>query len=197
MKRILLVRSSSLAHASLLAILVGVSGCTEPIDAPSAFSDEHYLCDAEHLADFDAQVATCRKAGSCLGYLSFRGLVDSQVVVVDAPVTLVKTIRKPELNASIANGMVIGAASPYFGVRMTFHDLVVPGVGAASNGVEGSGYDAITLEARGGNSSSNWNNSARTIQLFTTEEDRFSFSADLAKNGHLEGCLDIFFPQTK
>jgi hypothetical protein len=51
--------------------------------------------------------------------------------------------------------------------------------------------DFMNLEALGGNYLSAWINETRQIQILTDDEVKFSFSTDLTRGGHLDGCLDV------
>lgn len=182
--------------ATIASIALLVANCAQPIDANSAFTDEQYLCNADHIDRFDELVETCRAAhardGSCAGYLSFQGVIDAQNVVVDAPSTKVDDQELP-FPEGIKQGMVVWASAPYFSFRFSFVDRVSAG-GAMSIGVAQNSVDFMNLEARGGNYLSNWANETREVQIATPDEVRFTFSTDLTRGGHLDGCLDVFPP---
>jgi hypothetical protein len=174
--------------------------CTEPLRAPSAFSDEHYLCGTP---EFDALVARCHEdylgGGPCLGWVSFRGTIDTQQVLVDAPAT--KVI--PPVPGRVSDtGFEVWGLSPYFQFRLTFLNAEAPSVGssnsagAISAGATNSSKDFINLEARGGNYLAGWINETRQVQILTADEIRFNFAADLVRGGHLDGCLDVFLGDT-
>jgi hypothetical protein len=180
----------------ILALGSGLAGCGDPLYAPSAFSEERYLCDADHRSEFDARVAECRDAylrdRSCAGLVSFRGTIELQQVVVDSQATLAVIQDQMRGGGIVTHALNVWASSPYFGVRLLFVDPSAPasgeigGVGSASNS------DYIDLEARGGNYLSTWINETRDIEVLSPTEVRFTFSADLTKGGHLDGCLDVF-----
>jgi hypothetical protein len=187
------MRTLAIASVLTISLSVGLTGCSEPISAPSAFSEERYLCDAEHLAELDAIVGECRGAhlrdGSCSGFVSFRGMIDSQAVVVDAPTSRV-AFNSPVPGEAPVNGFSLWARAPYFELRVSIVDASTAAVGTSEGSV--SLFDFINLEARGGNYLSAWVNETRDVQVLTPDEVRFTFSTDLKRGGHLEGCLDVF-----
>jgi hypothetical protein len=190
------MRSFITRSAFVLSIGVALPRCAEPIDAPSAFTEEQFLCDAEHIDAFNALVAACRdtraQSGSCAGYLSFRGTVDSQPVVLDSVVTKVDN-QFPVFQGVRQNGLIVWSSAPYFDIRFSLVDRIKPGSLQLAAAGE-SNVDFVDIVARGGNYLTNWSNETRTIEIATEEELRFTFSTDLSRGGHLDGCLDIFPP---
>jgi hypothetical protein len=195
------MRAFPIALAAIVPSWVGLTGCQEPIAAPSAFSEERYLCDAEHRAEFDAIVARCRddhlRDASCSGIISFRGTIDSQEVVLDSPTTMVVRPERITPGGIKTDGLRFWATAPYFEFRLTIADTSAPSTQPSSDaGSIGSNFDFIDLRARGGNYLTAWTNETRDIQLLTPSEVRFAFTTDLLRGGHLEGCLDIFAATT-
>jgi hypothetical protein len=188
---------SALPLASVLAVplWIGLTGCADPISAPSAFSEERYLCDAEHLAEFDVIVAKCREAhlrdGSCSGFISFRGAVDSQPVVVDALTTRVVADDMPTTGAPAMHGVTLWASAPYFAFRLDILDASAPLSGTPGGNDAGTNRDFMNIEVRGGNYLSAWISEKRDVQILTSDEVRIIFSTDLTRGGHLDGCLDV------
>jgi hypothetical protein len=169
--------------------------CISPIAAPSAVSEEVYLCDAEHQAEFDARLEQCRQAnqrdGSCGGLLSFRGIADGQDVVVGVPATRVARQQQPP---DPRVGFVLFGTGPYFTFRLAVIDETKAAPGTAS-GTAASNSDFIDFTARGGNYLANFINETREPRVLTADEVGFMFSTDLALGGgHLDGCLDVFVP---
>jgi hypothetical protein len=185
----------TIASVLALPLWVGLTGCAEPIAAPSAFTEERFLCDAEHLAEFDAILAECRNShladASCSGYISFRGTIDSQPVVVDAPTTLVKFDDQAMPAEMTTRGFTLWASAPYFAVRLYILNPSLTSVQTPDASDSASNRDFMNLEVRGGNYLSAWINETREIQILTNDEVKFSFSTDLTRGGHLEGCLDV------
>jgi hypothetical protein len=185
----------TIASALAVPLWVGLTGCAAPISAPSAFSEERYLCDAEHLAEFDAIVAKCREAhlrdGSCSGYISLRGTIDSLTVVLDAPTSRVQFDDLPTPGGMTPRGFTLWAFAPYFELRLDILDPSATRIQTPDASDVGTNRDFMNLEARGGNYLSAWVNETREIQILTNDEVKFSFSTDLTRGGHLDGCLDV------
>jgi hypothetical protein len=186
--------------ASTVPMLLALTHCVDPIDAPPAFFSQQYLCDAAHQSEWEARTEQCREAhqrdGSCAGILSFRGTLDSQPMVVGSPVTSA-TVRRVTLpDGSMPVGSVIRAPAPYFTIQLTFVDNTKPASGNVFGNVTGgvSNSDFIDLEARGGNYLANFVNETRETRLVTSDEANFAFSTDLSRGGgHIDGCLHVFF----
>jgi hypothetical protein len=192
----LAVKSVVSIAASYLSILAGLTGCAAPIDAPSAFSEEQYLCNADRIDEFNARVEVCRRVrasgGACGGYLSFQGIVDSQPVVVDSAISRVDSQTQTTAGV-VRNGLILWSSSPYFDFRFSLVDKIMPGSLIPVSGTD-SNVDIMNLEARGGNYFVNWTNETRDVLLLTSDELRFTFSTDLQRGGHLDGCVDTFLP---
>lgn len=197
------VRTESEARAGLtqrttstLALTIGLMSCANAIAAPSAFTEERYLCDATGFPEFDRSIADCRaRAGDqqCLGFVSLQGTIDGQPIVIDSPVTKVRVDEETQTSGAKTEGLTVWARSPYFDFRLAFVDRVVPANGAVQGmPVFTSTSDYINVEARGGNYFATWTNETRDVQRVTAEEVRFTFSTDLLRGGHLDGCLDVF-----
>jgi hypothetical protein len=181
--------------SALFGAGVGLTGCLEPVSAPPAFSEESYLCDAEHTAEFDAILEQCRDAhrrdGSCTGLVSFRGTIDSQSVVLDAPTTRV-VLSEPSISGTtVRREMTVWASAPYFAFRFSFVNVAMPAPEVAGGTSANSNFDFINLEARGGNYLSAWIHQVRDIKVLSPDEIAFTFSTDLLLGGHLDGCLDV------
>jgi hypothetical protein len=85
--RTLATRIASTIVCSCCAVS-SLAGCAEPLEAPSAYSQERYLCGASSKAEFDAWAEDCRQDyladGSCLGVASMQGTVDGDPFVIDS-----------------------------------------------------------------------------------------------------------------
>jgi hypothetical protein len=180
----------------ILALGVCLAGCGDALHAPSAFSDERYLCDEDHRSEFDALVAECRvvylRDRSCVGFVSFRGSIDLQPVVVGSKATRALIQDQMRGGGVVTHALSVWTSSPYFGIRLLFVDASAPASGVIGEVGSASNSDYINVEARGGNYLSTWTNETRAIEVLSPTEVRFTFSADLSKGGHLDGCLDVF-----
>jgi hypothetical protein len=186
----------SLAWA--LPLWAGLAQCAEPLHAPSAFTEERYLCDTP---EFDTAVGQCREGylrdGSCIGLVFFHGIIDREMVVVDSLATSVQA-PVPALPGGQAIGLGIWGKSPYFKFRFAFGDpakVSAASVGAVPAGSAtdvDSNADLLNLEARGGNYLAILINETREIQVLESDEIGFNFSADITRGGHVDGCVDVF-----
>jgi hypothetical protein len=182
----------------MIPLWAGLVHCAEPLRAPSAFSEERYLCDS---GVFDAYVDECHadylRGGTCHGWVSFRGTIDTQRVVVDSPATRIIPAGPRLPDGRPSSGMQVYGTAPYFDFRLSIIDPEKPGDGSVGpeevSGVAmNTTVDYINVEARGGNYLASWINETRQLQILTADEVRFTFVADLLRGGHIEGCLDVF-----
>lgn len=180
----------------LTALCVGVTHCADPISAPSAFSEQRYLCDAQHRAEFDALVSQCgeehAKTGSCSGFISLRGTVDTQAIVVSARTTRVESVVRASDVDFMSRGLIMWAPAPYFVLRLGLVNSSMPIDVATDAAGVATTTDHINFEARGGNYLSSWVHETRNVEVLTPSETRLTFATDLARGGNLEGCFDVF-----
>jgi len=98
--------------ASLLAL-----SCAAPLDAPSAYTGERFLCAPEHAAEWDAHVSACsaqyRTDRSCPGVTSIRGELNGEIFVADSRVSIASYEYDPTKPTSLGYTRFDGA-SPYF-----------------------------------------------------------------------------------
>ena len=190
------MRLASMVPEWILVLGAGLAGCGDALHAPSAFAEEQYLCDEGHRSEFDALVAACRdvylRDRSCAGFVSFRGTIDLQPVVVDSRATQAVIQDQPRGGGVVTHALTVSASSPYFIIRLLFVDASTPASGVIGGVGSASNADYINVEARGGTYLSTWINETRDIEVLSPTEVRFTFSADLTKGGHLDGCLDVF-----
>jgi hypothetical protein len=179
--------------------LTCVAGCATPIDAPSAYADQQFLCGAEKAAEFDHQVERCREAslrdGSCSGIVSLNGVLDTYQVVIDATVTQAtyseKTGKSDGSGGELSETRVLGHA-PYFSFTLSVLSRPLdPGIQEAP-GVCRDLRGFLAIEARGGNDNMPMYYSTCDLKLRTPQEIWMVFSADVRLRGNLEGCFHIF-----
>jgi hypothetical protein len=190
----------------ITAALLGAAHCADPIDAPSAFSGERYLCGPEHAAEFEALVEECRtlrQTSVCGGVLSLRGNIDSEDVILDAhlePVAFSTLAGDP----AISGELNLVAAAPYFSLKLKLMYFAIPPLTSVSGLLpancaalptnDSGTCFVVNLEARGGNYLSSVVNVYRTVELETVNEKRITFTGDLTRGGYIDGCVHAFMP---
>jgi hypothetical protein len=205
------VRTARAIGLWLAPCCLWLANCVAPLDAPSAFSAAPFLCDPGRAADFAAFVEPCRQEHlrdqSCAGVMSFKGVVDSQPIVVDAEVVKAVYMDRPLDDGTVSRTVTLRGFSPYFAFLIDLIDfLAPPGVsrsGPVANTACGSvvggscsSTELFNLEARGGNYLSALVNEVRDIRLQTADELRVGLTADLRRGGNLEVCFDVFPPSS-
>lgn len=191
-----MTRHQGISAVGIAFALICLAGCVAPLSAPSAFTGEQYLCDPDHLSEFDALMEECRqdrlRDQSCSGYMSFRATIDKQPVVVDAPVFLANYVDYTNaVNGVSGRDLFWYAFSPYFGVSLDLNLTRDPDTNLLSDAYDGVNRDILNLEARGGNYLAILNLAVRTLQFQTADELRLAFSANLSRGGTIEGCFDV------
>lgn len=194
---------------SRLAAMVSLAHCAAPVDAPSAFRAERYVCGAEHAAEFETLMDECRTLGQtegCNGILSLRGTIDSEDVVVDTWVTSATAADWPG-DPHGARTLELLGASPYFTIKLDVYYLAVPPLTSQSGPlpVNCSAQPELTfgpclilnLEARRANYFTGVENVTRTMELESPSEMRASFSGDLARGGRIDGCFHALIGQPR
>jgi len=187
--------------------------CVAPIDAPSAFSEESYLCDAAHIAEFDAHVEECRLEWaidrSCAGYMSFRGIADLQAIVLDGRVSSATFVAAGQTEEP-GRQFTLTADAPYFEFVLKLNHFGIPpeksksgyicdlnasapdDICASSLQAGQTSGEVLNLEARGGNLLALLTSQWREIEIETADELRLTLTANLARGGQIEGCIDVF-----
>src|SRR5688500_13881476 len=108
------------------ALFISVVGCAAPLEAPSAYTGERFLCGEEHAAEFAALSSTCRDAylsdGSCEGFASLKGEFDAQPFVVDTPL-FQSFYEFDETRPLTPLTATARGRSPYFTFRLSLEGL--------------------------------------------------------------------------
>jgi hypothetical protein len=180
-------------------LLTCVVGCASPIDAPSAYTSEQFLCGDEQAAEFDSQVERCREAslrdGSCSGIVSLKGSVDAQPIVIDSTagkVTYVEKSGRSDGSGGELSELKVYARSPYFDFVLTLLSKPLDlGTGEAP-GMCRDPTGFFSIEARGGSDFVPMYFSSCELKLRTPQEMRVVFSAQLRIRGNVDGCFHIF-----
>ena len=192
--------------AYLAPWLLWLAGCLSPLQAPSAFSSEVYLCDAENAAALQASIDDCQQryaqTQSCHGIVSWRGTVDSQSVVVESDIGDARISDTPRSDGSISRELALYGSAPYFTFSIDIREFGVPGKSTTGpvltaecvspDTAKSCNVGILNLEARGGTYLSPINSLVRDVQVDTTAELRVGFSGALARGGSIEGCFDLF-----
>jgi hypothetical protein len=172
-----------------------VAGCATPLEAPSAYSDERYLCEPQDSAEFDAQMVACRdtrlRGGSCAGFVSMRGEIGEQPFVVESPLFESFYIYD-ETKPNALQTLAVSAQAPYFNFRLT-SERVTRVTTDAGTICQTLGANLFTLEVRG--SSHNQALIAKQCDFNRRADGLFySFSARIALGGNLEACTYLLAP---
>ena len=179
--------------------LICVVGCETPIDAPSAYTGEQFLCGDEQAAEFDGRVAQCREANlrdkSCAGFVSLKGDIDSRHVVVDSTVFDSTYLGNGWVTSdgAILWQLNFKASSPYFAFRMTVSGMPLDEGTRELPGACRDNQGFLYVEVRGGSDLFPMYFSSCDLKLRTPEEEmRVAFSASLGGRGSATGCFHVF-----
>jgi hypothetical protein len=141
-----------------------------------------------------------RQTSVCRGVLSLRGTIDSEDVTLDTRVATISNTDYPG-DPSIAREIALVVPGAYFTLKLHMGYFAIPPLPSSSgalphdcaaNGQTPTPCIIVNLEARGGNYLSATTNVFRTMELETTEEMRVSFTGDLTRGGHVDGCFHLF-----
>ena len=194
--------------AAVALVTLTTAGCGSPLEAPSGFDEERYYCDPPHAADWNEQIANCRASylldGSCEGLISYRGLVDSQNVVVDSQVTQLKITDSLRGDGTTSRYFSIYGRSPYFFFSFNLPDFDAPPgksrsgyilpCNCSDGGAQAGATAVLNVEARGGTALLRMSTYFRSIQVDTPSEIKFTFSANIDRGGDVAACLDLNLP---
>jgi hypothetical protein len=101
--------------------LVSGAGCAAPLEAPSAYGEERYLCGQEHASEFDAWASACTEvynaSRSCLGVASMKGVSAGEPFAVDS--NLVASYVPSDTPFMGLEYISADGASPYFGFSLS------------------------------------------------------------------------------
>jgi hypothetical protein len=169
---------------------MSVAGCATPLEAPSAYTGERFLCGPEHAAEFAALSSACREAylldASCEGFASLRGEFEAQPFVVDT--TLAQSFYEfDETLPTTPLSVNARGHSPYFTFRLSIDGLTEE-TGESGAVCQAPGAKLIGVEVRG-------SSSQKTLSLKTCEIERlpdgiyFAVSATFVREaGSLDMC---------
>ena len=174
--------------ASLLA-----SGCAAPLEAPSAYASEQFLCGSEHAAEWDALVSACNEhngaARACAGVVSLRGEIDGETFVANSLLPIA-VIAYDESKPALAGELLLDGQSSYFKFRVSAEALFEETT-SGSPGPCGSGStNLFGMEVRGSSNLQRMN--FNHCELASRPSGLYlSFSASFTKGGFLDGCTQV------
>jgi hypothetical protein len=176
--------------------IVCVAGCASPIDAPSAYEGQQYLCDEAHAASWDARVEACRSAhavdGSCAAAVSFRGNIDHHDVVGSMQADVGTFIGDVDSSGVPIRMLHVAGPTPYFRLAITYGFFLRGQPGRPAGNISN-----MNLEARGGNYLVGLIEKEHAILVDTDEEFAFSVASNLSRGGSFDGCLHLFLSPTQ
>jgi hypothetical protein len=170
--------------------LLWVAGCATPLEAPSAYSSERFLCGPEHAAAFAALSSACRETylrdGSCEGFASLKGEIDGQPFVVDGPL-FETSYESDETRPRTPLGVNARGSTPYFAFRISISDLARTITTESGTVLPATGSGLFGIEVRG---SSN----LQTMHVNSCEIEPLpdgiyvAWSANFARGGTIDVC---------
>jgi hypothetical protein len=175
--------------ASLLVL-----GCGAPLEAPSAYASERFLCAPEHAAEWDALVSACNERygsdRSCPGVASLRGEADGQAFVTDEPLFAAAYEYDATKPTSVGT-LSLNGRSPYFRFHFSADGLTVETTpGSPSRCVPGSS-GLFGLEVRGTSALRRTNFHSCEVIPSASGID-VAFSGTFLVGGFIDGC--VHFP---
>ena len=181
------------SRIGLLCIaLTPLGGCAAPLEAPSAYRDERYLCAPQDAAEFAALAETCKedysRGGSCFGVASLKGDIAGEPFVAES--NLSSSYVPDETRPNSLPVMHARARSPYFAFYISMTNLHTEQV-ADSSPVCRSDVSLFGIEVRGASAT-------HKIELASCEIEPLSdgfyvaFSGHYARGGAMDACLYLF-----
>jgi hypothetical protein len=170
-------------------LLLGSLQCVEPLEAPSAYAEQRYLCTEEYAGERAALIERCREAflrdRSCAGVVSFRGNLQSVPVVVES---LAETGAFAHLDSGVPGFRIfVTGRSPYFVYEVKVSDLLDgPGIRRKDMGSD------LRLNSRQATYRGMMTTFISQVELDTPDEVKFTLSSRLSTNDTFEGCFHLF-----
>lgn len=174
--------------------------CSDPLDSPSGYESQEFWCGPEAARARDEQTAACRAADACSGWISFRGVLQSEPLTVGVPLRSV-TIDRVSLPSVgvVRDAVALNADSPYFKLRWVFSDL--PKLEATDGRVElpiavvgGDGRVKSSMRLQGGGASVDLSGRSGLLETdWTKREQAGDVAVDFGSGNELTGC---FFAKT-
>jgi hypothetical protein len=185
------VRSTTFVRclsASLLAV-----GCADPLEAPSAYTGERFLCGSESAAEWNALVSTCveqnRTERSCRGVTSVRGEHNGESFVADSRLSRA-AYQYDAMQPTTLGRTEFAGESPYFKFIWSTEGLKMDRTPGTSLNCLNASTSLFNMEVRGSSNllrmnfrSCEFAESAGSLDL--------GFSATFAAGGFLDGCVHM------
>lgn len=166
----------------ICTLLLGVAGCADPLEAPSAFQEERFLCGPEHAAEFDAWATACRDDPACPGVGSIKGEFGGQPFVADT--TLFNTYYV--LDSTVLADVGAQGTSPYFEFRISLEMLTREIVDGAERCLANSSLFGIEVRGSSGLQALN----LKTCQFEPRLDGLYlAFTASLPRASFLATCM--------
>lgn len=186
-------RRSQARLAFLAALLFG---CSDPLDAPSGYQDQAFLCAADAQAAREDKTRACNADAACSGWVSFSGTLQGQPVTVSSDLGSVRldAVKAPGVGL-VREALTVHAESPYFALRWVFSAL--PPLEATSevlalpisiSAVDGSVHSALRLEG-GGTSVEFSGRDGQLLTSWTAQEQSGDAHVNLGSGNVIDGCF--------
>jgi hypothetical protein len=172
-------------------LLLGSLQCVEPLDAPSAYAEQRYLCTEAYASERAAVVERCREAylrdRSCGGLVNFIGNIQSIPLVVESLASSASFEYRVSDTGVLELNMHAEGRTPYFEYTTKISNLL-----------DG---DRITTTTTGNDLRLNSLNATYRaqirkftfqLQLDTPDELAYTLSTRMTTNDTLEGCFHLF-----
>jgi hypothetical protein len=200
-----------------IACLVAVAGCAMPVENPSVYEAQRFLCAEEHAGALQDAIEDCRddfeRDESCAGVLSFTGQLEGEPITVESRLASseVLDLRSDGEGSEIREELKLSGSSPYFHFTISWLDIggdLTGGAddrtlqyGAARDRGEALQDDRVSVSLRmtvGGESRAFTPRQGELItELQRLDEHAAAFSADFAADDHLDGCFHAFANEHK
>jgi hypothetical protein len=199
----------------LAGVALSLIGCVEPLEAPSAYESQRYLCSDEYAAEWQDLVDQCHedylRDRSCAGVASFEGTLQSKPVTVESRLTWDQfgTLRRLD-DSLVRDGVKMVGQSPYFEFRWNLASIGGAILPAGSTTVpwtlEAAGNDSgddefdndriemgIRLASRNASVEITASSGTVTIESQTEDEEAAHASVTFRDGSAIDGCF-IAFP---
>jgi hypothetical protein len=170
-----------------LALALATNGCSDALEAPSAYESQRFLCTPENHLALQQELELCRTANQsgpvCGGVVSFRGTLQNQPVLVES-----HAFRTSHAIGPDTQSFWTFALSPYFEYNIQVYILTAERTLILTQEAGSS----IRLASRSGSFRSPFITAESTIHQLTDRELSIDLRATLSTGDELEACLHLF-----